>query len=112
MDEIGRDFEKWYEIFPRHREKIEAERAYRRVRQRGATKEQLEVGAMQYAKERVGQDPKYTKYPATWLNRGCWTDELDEQPNSFDAAAFQKAWDIRAQEKPSDDVRCPPRKDH
>ncbi|OKO71893.1 hypothetical protein AC630_31760 [Bradyrhizobium sp. AS23.2] len=32
-------------------------------------------GAMRYAAERTGQDPKFTKHPATWLNGECWKDE-------------------------------------
>jgi hypothetical protein len=36
--------------------------------------------AQAYAYERRGQDPKYTKYPATWLNKGCYDDEPDPQP--------------------------------
>jgi hypothetical protein len=35
----------------------------------------LEAGAMRYAAERTGQDHKFTKYPTTWLNGDCWTDE-------------------------------------
>ncbi len=40
-----------------------------------ATPADLLSGAMRYAAERSGQDPKYTKHPATWLNSGCWSDE-------------------------------------
>jgi hypothetical protein len=32
-------------------------------------------GAMRYAAERTGQDQRYTKHPATWLNGQCWKDE-------------------------------------
>ena len=36
-------------------------------------------GATAYARERADQDPKYTKYPATWLNKGCYDDEPSPQ---------------------------------
>lgn len=29
-------------------------------------------GAMRNAAERDGQEPRYTKNPATWLNKACW----------------------------------------
>jgi hypothetical protein len=31
-------------------------------------------GAMRYAAERDGENPRYTKNPATWLNKACWND--------------------------------------
>jgi hypothetical protein len=40
-----------------------------------ATPEELVSGAKRYAAERAGQDGKYTKHPATWLNNECWADE-------------------------------------
>ena len=68
------DFEEWYAVYPKHKAKGEAERAYRRARNQGATAEVLIVGARRYEAERAGQDPKYTKHPATWLNAKCWLD--------------------------------------
>jgi hypothetical protein len=68
------EFERWYAIFPKHKARGEAEKAYRRVRSQGATAEALIAGAKHYAAERAGQDPKYTKHPATWLNAKCWLD--------------------------------------
>jgi hypothetical protein len=38
--------------------------------------------AQAYARERHGQDPQYTKYPATWLNKGCYDDEPDPAPDA------------------------------
>jgi hypothetical protein len=35
----------------------------------------LIAAVKRYADERAGQDPQYTKHPATWLNKGCWQDE-------------------------------------
>lgn len=31
---------------------------------------------MRYAAERDGENPRYTKNPATWLNKACWNDPL------------------------------------
>jgi hypothetical protein len=68
------DFDEWYAVYPKHKAKGEAERAYSRARSKGATAEVLIAGARRYAVERAGQDPKYTKHPATWLNAKCWLD--------------------------------------
>lgn len=106
------EFEEWYKIYPRHRDKLAAMKAYKKARLLGATAEQLKHGAEQYAKEQASQDPQFTKYPATWLNRGGWMDEPDAKKNTFNADAFKVAWDIRSKQQSSDDVRYPPRKDH
>ena len=48
---------------------------------------------MQYAVEKGGEDPKFTKHPATWLNKGCWRDEPAPQSapaNGSIAASFEK----------------------
>jgi hypothetical protein len=70
------DFESWYQQFPKHVAKAAALKAYRAViTKKLATPAELLAGAMRYAAERSGQDPKYTKHASTWLNGGCWDDE-------------------------------------
>jgi hypothetical protein len=34
------------------------------------------AGAQTYAVLRQNEDARYTKHPATWLNGGCWNDEM------------------------------------
>lgn len=69
-------FEEFYRQFPRHVGKDAARRTYERVIKTGkATHAELLQGAMRYGAERAGEDPKWTKHPATWLNGGHWADE-------------------------------------
>lgn len=73
---IDTDFEAWYRQYPKRVAKVAALRAYRAVlAKKLATAEELQAGAMRYAAERSGQDPKFTKHPSTWLNGGCWADD-------------------------------------
>jgi hypothetical protein len=75
-DHTDSDFELFYRQYPRKVSKVAALKIYRRIVTKGeATPADLLAGAMRYAAERSGQDPKYTKHPATWLNSGCWADE-------------------------------------
>jgi hypothetical protein len=68
--------EEFWPFYPRRVSKGTARKVYERVlKSKGATAEELKVGAMRYAVERVGQDPNFTKYPATWLNAESWKDE-------------------------------------
>jgi hypothetical protein len=66
-------FDEFWAAYPRRREKISARTAYDRALKRG-THEEIMAGVRQYAKERFGQEERYTKHPATWLNAGCWMD--------------------------------------
>jgi hypothetical protein len=78
-------FEEWYGHFPKHVAKGAARKAYRRARHRGASAEELKLGAMRYAASVIGHDPKFIKHPATWLNGECWLDEPDKQPTPTNA---------------------------
>ncbi|MBY8974645.1 helix-turn-helix domain-containing protein [Rhodobacteraceae bacterium NNCM2] len=73
-------FEAFYAQYPRKTGKRAAEKAYRKAIDEGALPSDLIAGAMRYAAERDGEDPRFTKHPATWLNKGCWEDEATEQP--------------------------------
>jgi DNA-binding transcriptional ArsR family regulator len=66
--------------YPKRKAKEEAKKAWIAAIERGADPQHVVAAAKGYAHERHGQDPKYTKYPATWLNKGCYDDEPDPQP--------------------------------
>jgi hypothetical protein len=86
-------FETWWRQYPKRVAKAAALKAYRTVLTKElTTPDELLAGAMRYAADREGQDPRYTKHPATWLNGGCWADEaamaiistIDEAGNVLD----------------------------
>ncbi|MFJ8923905.1 helix-turn-helix domain-containing protein [Streptomyces sp. NPDC102415] len=64
--------------YPKKRAREEARKAWIAATGRGADPQHIVTAAASYAKERAGEDPKYTKYPATWLNKGCYDDEPDQ----------------------------------
>ncbi|WP_199572684.1 helix-turn-helix domain-containing protein [Streptomyces murinus] len=66
--------------YPKKRAREEARKAWIAAIKRGANPQHIVTAAQSYARERASQDPKYTKYPATWLNKGCYDDEPDPQP--------------------------------
>lgn len=73
--QLGEDFNDWYAIYPKRVGRGAAVNSYAKARKNGATSDDLPNGAMSYAVERKGQDPQFTKAPATWLNQECWADE-------------------------------------
>jgi hypothetical protein len=64
--------------YPKKKSREEARKAWIAALARGADPQHVVTAAAGYAKERDGEDPKYTKYPATWLNKGCYDDEPEE----------------------------------
>jgi hypothetical protein len=63
--------------YPKRRDKEAAKKAWLAAIERGTEPQRMVDAAKAYAHERKNQDPKFTKYPATWLNKGCYDDEPD-----------------------------------
>lgn len=74
-DEI---FNQFYTAYPRKKEPHAARSAWDKALAGGADPGVVIAAAAAYAAQRAGQDPTLTKYPATWLNRGCWLDVPDD----------------------------------
>jgi hypothetical protein len=70
-------FADFYAAYPKKRERAAAAKAWDKAIKTGASAARIVAAARTYANERDGQDPKYTKHPATWLNKGCYDDEPD-----------------------------------
>ncbi len=69
------EFEKqFWTVYPRRAGKGQALKAFKAARKR-VDLETILVGVRRYADERRGENPEFTKHPATWLNGQCWTDE-------------------------------------
>jgi hypothetical protein len=75
-------FDDFWRIYPKKVDRGEALRAFVKASE-NAPFEDIVRGAMRYADERTGQDPRFTKHPATWLSKACWTDPTLAQRQSF-----------------------------
>lgn len=94
-DEISLEFDYWYQEYPRHEARGDAEKAYRQARKSGVSADELLAGAKRYAGQRRGEDAKFTKLPATWLRARCWLDETPQQPApNGEAEATQEQLEI------------------
>lgn len=94
QDEIEAEFEQhFWPIYPRRVGKGQALKAYRSAR-KATDLETIVVGVRRYAAARSGENPDYTKHPATWLNGQCWTDEpaMKAIPHSRPANPRQQMW--------------------
>lgn len=96
----GFEFEDWYRLFPLHRGRGQAERAYQAAR-RLATADELKAGAERYAAEQAaplptGEFRPATCHPATWLNGKRWLDEATTKPTGPQRGTGS-AWDRSAE---------------
>ena len=73
-------FGAFWSNYPKKRDREEAKKAWIAAIERGVEPKHMVDAAQAYARERFGQEPKYTKLPANWLNKGCYDDEPDPQP--------------------------------
>lgn len=69
------DFDRFWAAYPKRMEKVDAKRAWQ-VAIKKTTADVLVAAAAGYAEHQRGNESKFIKYPATWLNKECWTDEL------------------------------------
>lgn len=75
-------FGAFWAIYPKKKNKAEALAAWKTAVASGIDPAHITAGATAYRRERDGQDSKFTKFPATWLNKGCYDDEPDTPPPS------------------------------
>jgi len=69
--------------YPKKKAREEARKAWIAAIKRGIDPEHIVDAAQAYARERFQKDPKFTKYPATWLNKGCYDDEPEQPAGQF-----------------------------
>lgn len=76
-------FGAFWVTYPKKKDREEAKKAWVAAIKRGASPEHIVQAAQTYARDRANKDPQYTKYPATWLNKGCYDDEPDPVPSGL-----------------------------
>lgn len=83
------DFEEFWQIFPRKKDKKKAKEVFMRILAREKTDEdrnekfrRIIEGARRFNIERSGQDPTYTAWASTWLNGERWEDEPSKDEGS------------------------------
>jgi len=91
-------FERFWAAYPRREAKRDAQKAWKAATTR-TNPATILAGAERYRDygPRQRAEPKYTKLPATWLNRDCWEDQLatdrpavpDRRPSATDRAVAE-----------------------
>ena len=81
-------FDVFWNLYPIRKGKLAAKKTFRMlIRQEVVAFDELIKATDRYRKHYEtlsADDKKFTKHPATWLNQGCWDDEIAEaKPNKF-----------------------------
>lgn len=71
-------FAEFYDAYPRRKDRLKAEKAWRAAVKRGADPAHLVEAARRYADATRHAEARYVKYPATWLNAGAYDDEPEQ----------------------------------
>jgi hypothetical protein len=83
--EIEAGFAEWWEAYPRKEDKGDARRAYTKCLMHKDPRERATVAQLLTAvKAYRPTERRYTKFPATWLNKGSW--QTGTQPPAAPAA--------------------------
>jgi Mn-dependent DtxR family transcriptional regulator len=69
-------FNEFWKMYPLKKAKGKAQEAYAKALKK-ATHDEIMAGVRKYSKDPL-RDPKFTAYPATWLNQERWLDEITE----------------------------------
>jgi len=73
-------FAEFYAAYPRRQDRRAAEKAWKAAIKRRVDPDKVIAAARAYARLQVGNQRRYIKLPATWLNAGSY-DDVIEQPN-------------------------------
>lgn len=78
-------FAGFWSVYPRKVAKKAAEKAWAKA-VRAVDANMIISAAARYADQTKSSDPRFVKHPATWLNGGCWDDEVsadETQPDRW-----------------------------
>lgn len=77
---VDADFEEFYAAYPRHVGKEAARRAFVKAVKTKAPAADIIEGARRYAAATAaaGTETRYMAHPATWLNAGRWSDDMED----------------------------------
>ena len=77
---VESDFLDFYAAYPRHVGKEAARRAFVKAVKAGTPAADIVEGARRYASATAaaGTETRYVAYPATWLNAGRWSDDMED----------------------------------
>lgn len=81
--ELEKEFTALWALYPKKRGKEEAIKAYVKARRDGISEETIRSGLEAFCASAKGSDPQYIPYGSTWFHQRRWSDEYQEERESF-----------------------------
>jgi hypothetical protein len=72
-------FTRWYEVYPRHEARVDAEKAWWKLDPAPALIEKVMSATARYAAAKAGTKKQFIKLPASWLNGKRWEDDIEDK---------------------------------
>jgi hypothetical protein len=82
------DFSFFYELYPIKKSKALAERKWKSLSHTNQSKCIDVLKSTEYKNWLAEQDIKFVKHPSTWLNQGCWDDELNSKKSRLSKSTY------------------------
>jgi hypothetical protein len=78
----GEAFDRFWQAYPKRKDKADAHKAFMRLSPEKAELAITRAAELARSYERSGRDLQFCKYPGTWLNKRCYEDEVQDEPES------------------------------
>ncbi|MFD1274906.1 hypothetical protein ACFQ51_35040 [Streptomyces kaempferi] len=81
-DEDLTAFGAFWIVYPKSRNRPDTLAAWREAITKGADPKEINAAAQAYARERGGENPRFTKYSANWLREERYEDKYGPEPTT------------------------------
>jgi hypothetical protein len=86
----------FWEAYPKKKAKAEAKKVWLRIK---PSKELLNtilkaISAQKETSQWQKEGGQFIPYPASWLNKGCWDDEVETQPQQQHQEVRDSEWNL------------------
>lgn len=95
-------FDEFYTAFPRRKDRLKAEKAWRAARRKGVTADHMIEVAGRYAVETRGREARYVLLPASWLNAGSYDNDPEPERHLRAVSGGYQPWQNPADESEYD----------
>lgn len=82
-------FDRFYAAYPKKKSRITAEKAFAKLNPDEQLLTAMLAGIERAMTSGTWSDPKFIPHPATWLNAGGWTDEIQTEYSTAERAVIQ-----------------------
>lgn len=92
LEELMIGFVEFYAAFPKRKDRLKAEKAWRAARRKGVLAEHMIEAAKRYSVETRDREARYIALPASWLNAGSYDNEPEPERHLRAVSGGYRPW--------------------